>query len=217
MTQRLVVEMQSAVSGPLNPAVCDFSFEYAGSTLSQEEINAQVLLYVAGGLGVFAEESVSITGCTLKAPWDGPGIPQEFPAAEYAAGRAALNTALGSGIIKALSAYGVEPLGPVTATSSGRGDSVCVNTRASTAGAHGRGRHFLPFANRDTVGTDGLLNPASCAYVERLYRACFMNGESIPTFGTLHPKVVARATGVASDINVVQVNRIPSRLRSRTK
>lgn len=208
------VQLNSAVSGPLNPAYMDFTVRATSSDQQQ----AQVLCYAAACLGSMSEQDTTIGGMVERTTiGSGPWIPVPFPTALYASTRTEANTALGSALIKALTDYGQATLGPTSATSSGRGDSVCVNTRASTGGRHGRGRHFIPFANRDTVLTDGLLNPLATVYVENAYRLLFKGVGAGATIVDLDPAVWSPTTTTNYGIDIVQVNQIPSRLRSRTK
>lgn len=208
------IEMQSTVTGPLNPAYMDFSFG-AGFTNGPAD-NMRVVAYAAACLGIFADESCSISACFVKDAVSAPFLAVAFTVSDYDTARSAINTFVGSAVVKAMSAYGVS-VGPTSATPSGRGDSVCVNTKCATGGRNSRGRHFSPFANRDTVNNQGLLNPASCVPLEKAY-ACAMGlasgGGALPS---ITPGVYSRTTSTLYPIINAQVNRIPSRLRSRTK
>jgi len=208
------VQMISGVSGPLNPAYMDFNVRVASSSQQQ----SQILAYTALCLGIFSEEAVVISGMDYRATaGSGPYSPVTFPATEYAATRTAANTAIGTALIKPMTAYSSNNMGPVSASSSGRGDSVCVNTRATSGGKHGRGRHFVPFANRDTVLTNGLLNAAATTVLEAGYRLLLQGiGASAPIVDT-DPAVWSPTTTTNYGVSYVQVNLIPSRLRSRTK
>lgn len=208
------VKMTSGTSGPLNPAYMDFTVRAASSSAQQ----AQMLVYSVACLNVFAEEAVTVAGMEERTTiGTGPWLPVSFPVAEYEAARAEASTVLGGGAIPSLSDYASATVGHTAGASSGRGDSVCVNTRASSGGKNGRGRHFIPFLCRQTVDSTGLLNPAASVYIENAYRLLFKGVGSLGDIVDTDPAVYSKVTDTNYGINVVSVQQIPSRLRSRTK
>jgi CO dehydrogenase/acetyl-CoA synthase alpha subunit len=106
-----------------------------------------------------------------------------------------------------------------TQYSSGRGDSVCVNTVTGMGGRHGVGRHFLPFLTRDAIGFDGLIDVGYKSQVETNYGTCFLGqgAGSPPAIGDAAPIVFSPTTNAEYDVQFPKIQRVPSRLRSRTK
>lgn len=209
MARRLRAQLISPTYGPLNPAYVDFSYSSATPTTAQ--LTAQTIAYLWLGMRQFSEKDGLLVGVEYQAAQPGPWLAVPFPTAEYAVLAAA------DPAIPVMTVYAIVPFGIPTGTSSGRGDSVCVNTRAPAAGKNGRGRHFLPFLSRDGVGTDGLLQPVSAIDTEAAYDAYILADGSIAPVVDGGAVVYSPTLGTSSTIVQGSVNRIPSRLRSRTR
>ena len=208
------VKLTSGTSGPLNPAYMDFTVRVASSSQQQ----SQVLVYAAACLNVFGENATTIAGMEERTTiGSGPYLPVTFPVTEYAGTVAEASTVLGGGSIPSLAAYAGANLGGTGATSAGRGDSVCVNTRASSGGKNGRGRHFIPFLARQSIDTTGLLNASASLYIENAYRLLFKGVGALAVIVDTDPAVRSTVLGTNFGINIVTVQQIPSHLRSRTK
>lgn len=208
------IGMTCVTTGALNPAFCTFATDGTGP--SAEEVAAQLCIYLAATLQQTAEQWVSIISVEARIVPGGSWVPVPDFTTEFNALRAGATTELDSVPIDTWTGYPYLIDTGNNGTSSGRGDSMCVNTRAAGAGKHGRGRHFLPFLCREIIGTDGLLNSATIAYVEHCYRYC-LQGLGTTPIDDLEPQVFSETLGTISPVTFVQVNNIPSRLRSRTK
>jgi hypothetical protein len=207
-------EITSDVIGTLNPAFTDICMDDTTGTPAQ--LAARVIGWIQACQWASGPGDSRIVSMRLRNLPAVPYFPQAFPATEYASVVTAFNTFAATTVLTPMTAYGdiLNPAG--TATSSGRGDSICFNTRASVAGRHGRGRNFIPYLTKNIIASDGLLNPVASATLERWYRALFL-GVGITALPTVGPHVWSPSTGFGYPIDIVSTNRIPSRLRSRTK
>jgi hypothetical protein len=214
-TVRYQANLINSITGTLNPAITDVCFNDA-SGLTPGDLTARVAAWVAACQWAYGSAVTVIDSIVSQNMPSGAVTPRAWDATAYNALVTNFNTEFAATILPALTGYGQAIGGPATGTSSGRGDSVCVNTRASAAGRHGRGRNFIPFLKREVIGTDGLILPASTVTVAAFFRYLFMSGGSAPITNA-DPVVFSRTLGTASPIDFVTVNVIPSRLRSRTK
>jgi hypothetical protein len=205
--------MQSSVSGPLNPALVDFTFT-SPLAVTDPQATALVIAYMSSAMAYMGESGTYVVGVNRQSLPGGPIIGQPFPVAEYAAISAA---AVAPVAAPAMSTYGSVPLGDPAATSSGRGDSFCINTRAPAAGRHGKGRHFIPFLARGAVDTNGLINTTIATNVAAAYQLLFGGTGPAPYDINLEPVVWSPSLGTSSPITTISPVQIPSRLRSRTK
>lgn len=210
---RFQAVMQSSVSGPLNPALVDFTFPNP-TVLTDAATVASVIAYMATAMNFCGEELTYIVGVNKQVLPGGPVLSQSWPTAEYNAIVAASVSGL---YTPAMAAYGTTALGFTGATSSGRGDSLCVNTRAPSAGKHGKGRHFVPFLARGAVDTDGLITTGVATGIAVAYQKCFGGTGPAPLDVSSDPQVWSPSLGTAAPIVTVAPGQIPSRLRSRTK
>jgi hypothetical protein len=210
---RYTAVLESSVSGPLNPALVDFTFN-SPDAVTIPYMVARVIVYIATACANLSETDTYITGVNRQELPGGPVLGNAFPATEYAACLAAAVPGLAS---TAMTGWASTALGLSGATSSGRGDSACINTRAPAAGKHGRGRHFIPFLSRTAVGTDGLLDTGILTDVAQAYVDCFSGGAAAPFNVDMEPVVFSRTLGTTSPITTLNPQRIPSRLRSRTR
>lgn len=208
------VAMLSSTTGALNPAYCTFATDGSGSGAA--DVAAQICIYLAATLQQTAEQYVTINSVEARSLPGGSWVPVPDFTTEFNALRAGATAELDSVPIDLWAGYPYLIDTGAVGTSSGRGDSLCVNTRAAGAGKHGRGRHFLPYLARQVIDTDGLINSATAAYVQRAYQYCFLGGGTTP-ITDLNPQVFSETLGTISPVNFVAVNNIPSRLRSRTK
>jgi len=208
------VELTSDISGALNPAFVDFATDGTGA--SAQQVAAQVCLYLASTINQMGEANVKIQAVTARTLPGGSFVPVPDFETEFNATKGAFTAELDNVAINSWTGYPYLIASDTVGGSSGRGDSLCVNTRAAAAGRSGRGRHFLPFLARQAVGSDGLINSALVTYVQRCYAFAFQGAGTTPV-DELNPVVFSPTHGTISPVNFVVVNNIPSRLRSRTK
>jgi hypothetical protein len=211
--ERFTAVMQSSVSGPLNPAFVDFTFTSPLAVTDPQAV-ALVIAYMASAMAYMGEAGTYIVGVNKQSLPGGPILAQPFPVTEYGAITAAAVLPVAA---PAMTTYGSVALGDPAATSSGRGDSFCINTRAPSAGRHGKGRHFHPFLARGAVDTTGLMNTVISTKVAACYQLLFGGTGPTPYDVNLEPVVWSPSLGTAALITTVSPNQIPSRLRSRTK
>jgi hypothetical protein len=218
----LQARVTSAITGPLNPAYIDFGFAAAG-TFTEAELVARVVSYVGYALYQTGTSDTVLEGVRwIDRP--GPGFHEtDYPAAEV---DAIHSTFVGvgtstDGLPFSFTDWGFgigagAALGP-----SGRGDSVCVNTKSTTGGRSGQGKHFLPYTGKQTVDSSGLIGSSYRAGVAGAYNALFLGVDWPASTVGIDPVDVAviskKGAGAAYPISSCVVSQIPSRLRSRTK
>jgi hypothetical protein len=187
----------------------DFAFSNAGPTVAQQA--AQVVAYLYQATRQFSELNTLLTGMQSQAAPGDPWLNVPFPEDEYAL----LKT--DDEPLPVSANWGDIELGIPTGTSSGRGDSVCVNTRAVAGGKHGRGRHFLPFLSRDAVSASGILEAGSTGATLASYDRYILNDGT--NTETVDLGAVVYSPTLDSSFTIVEavINPIPSRLRSRTR
>lgn len=209
MARRIQMQLTTPSYGPLNFALVDFAFSNATPTVAQQ--TAQCVAYLYQACRQFSELETIVVGAKSQAAPGDPWLNVAFPEDEYAL----LKT--DDEPLPVSANWGDVEVGIPTGTSSGRGDSVCVNTRAVAGGRNGRGRHFLPFLSRDAVSAVGILEAGSIAAATASYDKYIMsdgtNAEALP----LGPVVYSTVMSTAYAIVEAQIQPIPSRLRSRTR
>jgi hypothetical protein len=215
MALQLQAELEGPFTGPLNPAFVDFSFADLGvSGLTLSELTARVALYLARAVVVMSEQDVKLQAIRYRTLPSDPFNLATFPVSDYAAAKA--DATFDTSIV-AITAYGAN-LSPATSNvSSGRGDSVCVTTKAGSGGRKGIGRHFIPYLCRQAVGADGLMGAGQVTAVQVAYDEAYLGGGAGVLAAPAIPGVYSRLDSTLRVIVNRQVSRVPSRLRSRTK
>ena len=215
MALAVQVELASVNSGPLNPALMDFSFADLGvSGLTLPELCARVALYTARAITVMSEDGITMSAIRTRTLPSDPFVPVAFPQTEYAAGKA--DATFDTSIVAAI-VYATTNITPTAQISSGRGDSVCVTTKALTGGRKGIGRHFIPFLARESVSGAGLIGGAQATAVNDAYAECFLGTGTGVLADAAFPGVYSRLDSTLRQIELVATSIIPSRLKSRTK
>lgn len=214
MALRLTAKLISTNSGPLNYALVGFTFDPAGPVNSTTQLAMRVMAYLSAVGQNMMEEQVLVDGIVeTNAPVSG-GTDIAFDPAVYAT---LITQAATAGItIRPQNAYGGSYLGRTGGTSSGRGDSLCVQTKTTTPGRKGRGRHFLPFLARESIAPIGLISNTTRDYVEEAYGLFFLGRNA--AIGPSGAVVLSKLpVGSFHPVTGVKVTVIPSRLRSRTR
>ena len=209
MARKIQAQLTCPTYGPLNFALVDFAFSNAGPTVAQQ--TAQVVAYLYRACRQFSELHTIVVGAKSQAAPGDPWLNVPFPEDEYALLKTEDEPLPVSGN------WGDVEVGIPTGTSSGRGDSVCVNTRAVAGGRNGRGRHFLPFLSRDAVNANGLLEATSIATAIQYYDRYILNDGTNPEALDLGAVVYSPTQDASYTIVEGQIQPIPSRLRSRTR
>jgi hypothetical protein len=213
MAFRLSVRLESDLTGSLNPAFCDFSF--TGVAANEATCTAQTIAYVAHAMKSVGHSGVRLIGVQGKLLPGGQSVDIPFPRVEY---DNLFNNRVGDRIPAFANGYGDE-VGPNNTHSSGRGDSVCVQTITGRNGRSGRGRHFLPFCCREAIGDDGLFGITLAQYLQIGYSAYILgelngiNAAVVP----LEPIVWSNKLGSGTFIRSARLTTVPSRLRSRIR
>ncbi len=209
MARRIQASLTCPTYGPLNYALVDFSFSSATPTVAQQ--TAQVVAYLYQACRQFSELNTVVAGAKSQAAPGDPWLNVAFPEDEYAL----LKTE--DEPLPVSANWGDVNIGIPTGTSSGRGDSVCVNTRAVAGGRNGRGRHFLPFLSRDGVNANGLLETGSISAAIQSYDRYILvdgtNPEALPLGAVVYSPTMDTSYAIVEG----QIQPIPSRLRSRTR
>lgn len=215
-TVTIITEMTSIETGPLNPAIITAAFDDAVGT--RAEIMARCAMYNLLAVSVVRTDTAITAIRTVQEP-GGASVPQPFPTAEM--------TTLWNDLNATFQATIADPYqyGDVTARAvapSIRGGSVCMNETTSTPAIVRGGKHFHPFLSADAVDSDGLIAFAAATLLIRLYDATFLGVAGADPFWAtvppaLAPVVWSRKNSVAGPITAAAPQRIPSRLRSRTR
>jgi hypothetical protein len=208
--------MTNDITGALNPALVDFTFpQPGGGAPDVEELAARVIAYLAISMYSAGSGLTSITGCRAILRPSGTFSDLPFPAAEYQALRTSWGELTGLPGMTAYSQVSITGGGQP----SGRGDSVCVNTKAASGGRKGNGRHFLPFTDKGAIDGQGLINTALINLITRHYDEAFLGVHHFAetTLASVNPGVFSKLDGVLRPITIAKPSQIPSRLRSRTK
>jgi len=214
MALRLTAKLISLNSGPLNYALVGFTFDPGGPIPSTTALAMRVFGYLQATGQSCMEEGCYVDSITeTNAPVAG-GTDIAFEIGAYEAMRSGAATA---GItLRDTTGYAVQALGRTGGTSSGRGDSICVQTKTVSPGRKGRGRHFLPFTCREAISPNGLVSISASQYLENAYRVFFLGADL--ALGPAGAVVLSKIpVGSFHSVVSVKVSLIPSRLKSRTR
>lgn len=214
MALRLTVKMTSVNSGPLNYALCGFTFDPGGPINTTTALAMRCFGYIQAVGQSCMEEQCYVDSITeTNAPVSG-GTDIAFDTVAYEAMRA--GAAVAGITLRDTAAWGVQFLGRVNGTSSGRGDSICMQTKTTAPGRKGRGRHFIPFTNREAIAANGLINTGVRDLLEDAYKVFFLGKDlALPATGAV---VLSKLpVGTMHPITGCKLTMIPSRLKSRTR
>lgn len=220
MTFQLAVSLESTVSGPLNPAIMTMHFGTTAGTapLSLPETAVRAIAYVAAAVAVMSEGGVKMTGIEAKTEGTPGSASVPFPTTEWAAFRGSYGSFESAWV--PMTGYNVSLNGSGN-TSSGRGDSACLSLKGTGGGRSAQGRSFVPYISRQTIGSDGLLDAANCQRVKEAYYFVFLEQNLrsvfVPPAAALAVVYSRKSPPAARPVFQAQFQRIPSRLRSRTK
>jgi hypothetical protein len=213
----LQFDITTGTTGPLNPAKVDLSFQPPIVGMSTETLVARAVAYLSLCGEATMAGGATINGCRVFTRPGRTFYDIAFPQTEY-------DVLLANStprVIAPFTGWSTVDISHSAFLPSGRGDSICVNTRSTSGGRHGAGRHFLPYTAKDAVDGNGLIGGATRTFVETAYRVYFL-GITDAAFTTapleaVAPVVWSPTTSLEHAISTVSVSQIPSRLRSRTK
>lgn len=217
MAYRYRIKYESTLTGALNPSYNVLAFGDAGAPDDQSA--AQVIAYGCQALFQASTSDSTVVGLDVETvPGSGVWLPVAFPYGAWAS------------LAPQWSAYAGGPQGVSIGFEygdllfnfpgkdpSGRGDSICVNTRGLGVGRHGSGRHYLPFTTKAVVGLDGLIVPITVANMNDSYQVLLQDREGFSAARDLLPSVYSPSLGTMAVVVSNAVSNVPSRLRSRLR
>lgn len=220
-SKECIFKFESEYSGPLNPAFVTMHYDTASAVTLSEFIARCVVFYLFVCPNV-TEGEVRLMGCQVRDDGASGVVDYFFPQTQYDTLRNEIVQP--SGLLPILTNWGFKVhTGPTAST--GRGDSLCMPIRGATAGRSHSGRIFLPFLGTGAVADNGLIRPNIAdnlkAYFSELLLGAALTSIQITGGAALLPAaglvIFSRKLLTTTAAASVNVTKVPSRLRSRTK